>query len=329
MKILFISNATAPDYLADSIFHGLRSLYGADCVDVNKLSYMYKGAEKSSLYGKGFTLYGTLDDIPVDRTDIRAKLRAGYFDRVIFGCVYRDNLREWEEFFDGAIFLDGADARQQANHYYYLQDHLVGRGPYFKREMIEDKAGVFPITFSIPKEKIRDRVEKTTAFAPLVPGLNHQHTYIYNDEDSYYDAYATSYFAFTCKKGGWDCMRHYEIMAAGAIPYFLDIELCPQNTLWFLPKLSMQFYKHGYSVIPNLVDGYASKHDKYYVGNSPREDGWIDGVAGDFICPNNLGSLSKNFSESCYDMQWNLLRYWLNSFLTTERMAQYLWKCID
>jgi hypothetical protein len=43
-------------------------------------------------------------------------------------------------------------------------------------------------------------------------------------------------FAITTKKSGWDCMRHYEILASGCIPYFPDIEKCPENTMKLLPK---------------------------------------------------------------------------------------------
>ena len=43
MKILFIgNNAVLPDYLHDSVFHGLRELYGETVVDANKLWYLYK-----------------------------------------------------------------------------------------------------------------------------------------------------------------------------------------------------------------------------------------------------------------------------------------------
>jgi hypothetical protein len=46
----------------------------------------------------------------------------------------------------------------------------------------------------------------------------------YNTEEEYYNEYKKSYFAITTKKCGWDCMRHYEILANGCIPYFLNIE---------------------------------------------------------------------------------------------------------
>ena len=61
-------------------------------------------------------------------------------------------------------------------------------------------------------------------------------TYIYNNETDYYNEYKKSYFATTTKKSGWDCMRHYEIMANGCIPFFPDIERCPANTMVFIPK---------------------------------------------------------------------------------------------
>jgi hypothetical protein len=48
--------------------------------------------------------------------------------------------------------------------------------------------------------------------------------------------YNESYFGFTTKKGGWDCMRHYEIVAAGCLPYFHNIQYCPINTMTTWPK---------------------------------------------------------------------------------------------
>lgn len=92
-----------------------------------------------------------------------------------------------------------------------------------------------PITFSIPEEKIINYMpKKTKILSTLIPG--DLTTYIYNNETEYYDEYKTSMFAITKKKGGWDCMRHYEIIANGCIPYFIDIEQCPENTIALFPK---------------------------------------------------------------------------------------------
>jgi hypothetical protein len=38
------------------------------------------------------------------------------------------------------------------------------------------------------------------------------------------------------KKAGWDCMRHYEIIANVCFPYFVNIEDCPPNTMTLWPK---------------------------------------------------------------------------------------------
>jgi hypothetical protein len=48
--------------------------------------------------------------------------------------------------------------------------------------------------------------------------------------------YADCFYGLTWKKAGWDCMRHVEIIAAGAIPYFVDIEKCPPQIMTLLPK---------------------------------------------------------------------------------------------
>jgi hypothetical protein len=93
-----------------------------------------------------------------------------------------------------------------------------------------------PITFSIAEEKIITIIpsNKTKILSSLIP--DQLHTYIYNTEQDYYNEYRQSYFAITTKKAGWDCMRHYEILANGCIPYFIDIESCPPNTMALLPK---------------------------------------------------------------------------------------------
>jgi hypothetical protein len=92
-----------------------------------------------------------------------------------------------------------------------------------------------PIGFSIPESRVRSTVsEKTKWISNLIPGQ--PCTYIYTNEADYYAEYASSVFAITCKKGGWDCLRHYEILAQGCIPLFIGLEGCPQETLAFFPK---------------------------------------------------------------------------------------------
>jgi len=93
-----------------------------------------------------------------------------------------------------------------------------------------------PITFSIPEQKVLASITqvKTKILSDLIPGK--LDTYIYNNENDYYNEYKTSYFATTMKKDGWDCMRHYEIISNGCLPYFPNIEQCPYHTMYLCPK---------------------------------------------------------------------------------------------
>jgi hypothetical protein len=92
-----------------------------------------------------------------------------------------------------------------------------------------------PIGFSISEEKIVNSIPvKKKILSNLIP--SDLTTYIYNNETDYYNEYRQSMFAITTKKGGWDCMRHYEILANGCIPYFINIKDCPENTMTLLPK---------------------------------------------------------------------------------------------
>jgi len=103
-------------------------------------------------------------------------------------------------------------------------------------------AGPYPIGYSIPDEifkayrPLRER-KKSRLFAPYIPGSSHAADYSFSTEESYYEQYGTAMFGITQEKGGWDCLRHYEIIAAGAIPYFLDMENMPENTMTHFPKM--------------------------------------------------------------------------------------------
>ena len=92
---------------------------------------------------------------------------------------------------------------------------------------------IFPISFSIPQSKIiKDIPRKTLYTAKYKPGQ----PYSYSNEKDYYQGYAESVFGYTKKKSGWDCMRHYEILANGCIPWFEDLDKCPPNTMTHFPK---------------------------------------------------------------------------------------------
>jgi hypothetical protein len=94
---------------------------------------------------------------------------------------------------------------------------------------------LFPIGFAIPESKIIDKIpEKKYLLSSLVPGI--QATYTFESEEDYREEYKKSLFALTCRKVGWDCLRHYEILACGAIPLFLDLPQVPCTTMIQYPK---------------------------------------------------------------------------------------------
>ena len=47
-------------------------------------------------------------------------------------------------------------------------------------------------------------------------------TYRFETQDAYYSQYANSLFAITMPRAGLDCMRHYEILASGSVPFFIE-----------------------------------------------------------------------------------------------------------
>lgn len=237
MKILFLSKA-APDYQADMLFHGLRTLYGTDVVDAERRYFMYKGADTQSLYGRGFTLYGLLDEGQVDRDDIPAKIASRYYDLIIYGSIQRcyAYVPEVRAAYppERIVFVDGEDQPL------YLRDYAKA-GHYFKRELHSPQPGLTPIQFAIPAEKIVTDAPKSGFMAPLDP-MN-LHTYIYNDEPTYYASYRSAMFGKTMKKAGWDCLRHYEIMSQLCIPYFENLEHCPPTIMQNLPKQELLLAK--------------------------------------------------------------------------------------
>jgi hypothetical protein len=229
-------------YLTDMLFHGLRNQFGNDVVDYDRSWWMYSGDFGPGKFDpkiycpRGFTIYRTLgDDANVDRTDIETKIKNQYFDLVIFGYTHY-GLRpgSWDLVTahypkNKIAYIDGGD------HWGELNPTAVSNSIYFKREMTESYAGIHPIQFAIPKEKIGTIIaDKDKIVAPMDP--RNSNTYIYDTEETYYRQYAESMFGVTMKKAGWDCVRHYEIMANGCIPLFLGLDQCPENIMTTLPK---------------------------------------------------------------------------------------------
>lgn len=235
MKILFIRNTQyLADYLTDSIYHGLISL-GHEVYVNGTVDHMYKYYEDDNdLIRNKFTLYTNLEGEPnyigLELIDL---IYSRFFNKIIISDIrsYNSYLNDYNLIFkqyrtEDIHLIDGHDDP-------FILDGIQNYGTLWKRELVNGRANA--ISFGLPKEKLIDHnPDKTKLFGTVVPG--DMNTYIYNDEASYYQDYASSYYGKTWKKGGWDCLRHYEILANKCIPFFPDIKECPKNTMVDFPK---------------------------------------------------------------------------------------------
>lgn len=310
------------NYVVDGIIHGARRLFGSNAVDAYRLWYLYKDTAEENkdklryLWGRGFSYTGTLDEEEIDRTDLDHKIQARYFDKILIPIHHS----KCNHYSDMHIMLDFLLQFYKRNDIAFIDswdlphfDESVGkRCIYFKRELYDDRTHLaHPLGGGwIPKEKYRTKIEKTVDFAPLVPAshlnvpnnIEHRKTYIYNDEESYYRQYQESLYAYTCKKGGWDCMRHYEILASYTMPFFTDIEICPKNCLVHYPKDMLKQAKKIAGVIPSMDDISVIKGCE----NVKPDKGYIDKIL---------------FNQDEYNKLLEEMIVYSKKFLNTEYMV--------
>lgn len=98
---------------------------------------------------------------------------------------------------------------------------------------------IYPITFSIAEEHIIPYVPYKTCHTA-------KHDYQFQDSESYLKNYRNALFGETLLKCGWDCLRHYEILSQGTIPYFHKLENCPKKTMFNFPKEKLLMLRDTY-----------------------------------------------------------------------------------
>ena len=320
MKILYITagqkNIYLNDYMSDLLLHGLRNLFGENVIDYPGSWYMYKDESNKrslnkmeKLWGKGFTTSNLLNKYDkIDRADILNKIKKKYFDLIIFSAVRRSKtfLEEVIKYNNNFIFVDGEDDN-------YIEKKLSQKSIYFKRELVEKKNGIEPINFAVPKEKIIKKPLMNTQFflAPLIPGK--MNTYIYEREDDYYNMYRNSLFGLTYKKAGWDCLRHYEILMNGCIPFFLDLRNCPKYSLISFPKKKIELLNTRYMELLSFYNPFKIYKKKFLT---------IDRI---FSYMKSIFK-KKNFEDvmsnsQLYEERVELLNY-TNKYLTTDNLAK-------
>ena len=320
MKILFISATSEnnlTDYMSDLMLHGLRELYGNDVVDYPGCWYLYSDEVKkrnfdtNKLWGKGFNLNESFQGYNlIDRNDISAKIKSKYFDLIIYGSIRRSShfLDEVISNNNKYIFIDGEDDR-------FIEERYASKSIYFKRELLKETPNIKPINFSIPKNKIIKEINRKpkNLLSPLIPGR--LETYIYKDEKSYNQMYQNSVFALTYRKGGWDCFRHYEILMNGCIPFYLEINKCPNKTLEKLPKDLLKEILKKYEWI-------LSKYNPFFIYKKKFLN--IKKIMLFLISSIKSNKSLENFihnNEEVFEIKNQLLNYTKNN-LTTEIIAK-------
>ena len=278
MKILFVTNhmdiARASggflnDFINDATFYGLKELYGNSVVDSTKIITLYKEYQhqvsRRNLWG-GMTLFWLIDNDDVDRSNIEENIKNKYYDIIIYGAIKRCkdyyNLVTQHYPDNKIICIDGNDESEL--------DDLYLKHLYFKRELHIEHPNLRPMSCSIPGCKITTQfLDKTQEYGTVIPGV--PETYVFTDEQEYYNDYNKSYYGVTTKKavtGWWESMRTLEILANRCIPFFPELENCPSNILTHLPKtlliegrdLAYNFDEQKYFCILDELFEYTKKH---------------------------------------------------------------------
>ena len=264
LRILFLTDERE-DYLADGLLHGLRQLPGLELVDYPRKECMYEGgrhcrvAPEFGVRGGGFSLYGLLTEPEggIDRSFIWQRLAAGWFNAVLVSNVWRQwgLLLQWRELLatQSLLLLDGDDdQRLYPRSGTRLRQFGIGTGltnllqlpstHIFKRELTNRsrkwglRLNVHPLAFSIPESLISHQLPIKSQLFPshiidqdLSIKFGASMNYVFADEQSYRNDLANSRFGITTRRAGWDCLRHYEIAAAGAVICFRDLDQKPTS----------------------------------------------------------------------------------------------------
>ena len=97
---------------------------------------------------------------------------------------------------------------------------------------------VHPITYAIPEQLVVQSIPRNKTGTAKLVGQFSENRFPCSDvgQAQYYQTFTSSYYAYTSRKDGWACMRHYEILARGGVPYFAGLDQSPQYSLWDFPR---------------------------------------------------------------------------------------------
>ena len=320
MKILFVTtdennhldarDRAQGDYHENVALIGLRNLLGQDCVDYPRKRILYhdfSDVPRNSLHGKGFSLYHEpIQDIP----NSCRSLDNQRFDVLLYGtafCASMVDIPELEAKCRFKFYIDGHDLygiAPKGKYIYQNGEKLIGSqvSPAFKTQLMTDEKHLYPFGVAVPTSRIlpinlpnKKKLFKSTypkyAFFENPNEYSRKH-YTFDDEELYYIDMAESWFGLSCKKGGWDSMRNYEIIAAGSMVIYRDYYLKPK---------------------------YCSPGDLPAYSYSTKE--------GLMELMNRL--VSNNTPTQEYISLLNMQRQWLRETATTEARAKYIIKVLE
>jgi hypothetical protein len=222
-----------------------------------------------ALRGHGMTVYTCpLPDTEVDRSQIEIKLENGFFKWIIFSAIERQFglFLQWRRFLSpgNTVIVDGADTdlalpyrNSSFSPYFFQIRNILSSFIYFKREwtprtafgLFASLAGRFgckgikasknlrQISFCVPASKIMANSPVKTKLFPshivdpelrLELGIGGEN-YTFSTEADYYADLSSAKFGITLKRGGWDCLRHYEIVLNHAVPCFRTLGDKPET----------------------------------------------------------------------------------------------------
>jgi hypothetical protein len=227
----------------------------------------YRDDLQTKIRGGGFSMFFLQPDEPLTRFNIQfTDIATQNYDLIVFGDIhngfgyflqYLPHLSPQK-----TAILDGADQPNlfpYSGHYwrrpyYWFLPRAHKKFKYFKREITDETLhtryykllprfltrrmrlhpNILPLSFSIPAEKIVMAAPTKTKLFPkhivcaeVAEKVGAQTKYAFADEADYYADLQASKFGITTKRAGWDCLRHYEIAANGAVMCFKDLDKKP------------------------------------------------------------------------------------------------------
>lgn len=229
-----------------------------------------------------------MEDIPLECRNLSNQ----QFDVILYGTSFAWGMQDipaLEKRCKHKFYVEGHDLYGIATRGKYLDyagERVIGNqtSPSFKGQLILQEPHVYPTGVGIPESRILpiDLSKKNKLFQKTYP----QHSffeipneagrvhYIYDDEEEYYEDMASSWFGLSCKKGGWDALRNYEIIASGSVLLYRDYvnkpPLCSPGTL---PAISYRTKEELMNIMNALVVN--NKPTKEYLNILNEQRKWL------------------------------------------------------